>query len=66
MAKWGFVYLRNWITVDEDLPNFFDSLRFSSAQELIKDTFNMINKYGFAYTDPKAILALKKVTIPSK
>ena len=52
--------------VDEDLPNFFTSLKLSSTQELVKENENMKRNFGFETTDPDTIEALLKISMPKK
>ena len=42
LAKWGFQMADVEIVVDEDLPNFFKSVKLSQADELIAENTNMI------------------------
>jgi hypothetical protein len=39
--KWGFAMASKEIKVDEDLPNFFKSVKLSQADELVKENENM-------------------------
>ena len=41
LRKWGFGMQRKDIEVDEDLPNFFDSIKLSQADEVIAEEENM-------------------------
>jgi len=43
------------IEVDEDLPNFFDTIKLSMAEVIISENNNMINNYGFEPNDPDTI-----------
>jgi hypothetical protein len=43
---------------------FFDSLKISTAQEMIIENRNMRKNYGFEMNDPDTISALKMATIP--
>lgn len=52
--------------VDEDLPNFFDSLNLSSAKELDLENENMKWNFGFETTDPDTIANLKNISMPIK
>jgi len=46
------------IEVDEDLPNFFQSLKLSHADELILENENMMKNFGFEHNDPDTIEVL--------
>lgn len=54
------------IEVDEDLPNFFEAVRLTAADELIKENENMRDKFGFEPNDPDTIDKLQKTKIPKK
>jgi hypothetical protein len=41
LAKWGFAMADQELAVDEDLPNFFKSVKLSHADELIAENENM-------------------------
>lgn len=55
---------RKEIEVDEDLPNFFEAIRLSQADEIIAEEENMQNNFGFLLTDPDTIGELEKVLYP--
>jgi len=46
------------IKVDEDLPNFYKAVKFTSANKIIISNENMMNNYGFERTDPDCIRTL--------
>lgn len=54
------------IEVDEDLPNFFEAVKLSQADELIEENKNMKENYLFEHNDPDTIELLEKATIPKK
>jgi hypothetical protein len=54
------------IEVDEDLPNFFNTIKLSMADEIISENTNMIEKYGFEPNDPDTIERLEKVSMPKR
>ena len=56
----------NKITVDEDLPNFFRSIKMSSAQELIAENENLMERFGIEVTDPDTVKGLSKIMMPFK
>jgi len=54
------------IEVDEDLPNFFDTIKLSMADEVIVENDNMIEKYGFEPNDTDTIERLKNASMPKR
>ena len=54
------------IEVDEDLPNFFDTIKLSMADEIIAENTNMIENYGFEPNDPDTIDRLEKSSMPKR
>jgi len=59
---------KSMIKVDEDLPNFFKVIKFTSANQVIKANDNMMDNFGFERTDPDCIDVLNKCKseIPKK
>jgi len=62
----GFSMQGKEIEVDEDLPNFYDTIKLSMAEEIISENNNMINNYGFEPNDPDTIEALEKASMPKR
>lgn len=54
------------IKVDEDLPNFFKSVKLSQADELIMENKNMQENFGINLNDPDTIETLDATTMPKK
>ena len=54
------------IAVDEDLPNFFKSVKLSQADELIAENKNMMENFGFEPNDPDTITVLDSTVVPKK
>ena len=54
------------IKVDEDLPNFYDTIKLSMADEIISENNNMIKNYGFEPNDPDTIDRLEKASMPKR
>jgi hypothetical protein len=54
------------IEVDENNPMFFNSIKISTAQEMIIENRNMRKNYGFEMNDPDTIAALKNANIPKQ
>ena len=46
------------IEVDEDLPDFFDTIKLSEAEFICLENENMKNKFGFECFDPHTIANL--------
>ena len=64
--KWGFALQSKEIQVDEDLPNFFKSVKLSQADELVLENENMQNNFGICINDPDTISTLNETCIPKK
>lgn len=45
LASWGFALQRKEIKVDEDLPNFFSTIRLNQADEIVLEEQNMQEHY---------------------
>lgn len=66
LMKWGFTMASQDIKVDEDLPNFFKSVRLSQADELVCENQNMQDNFGLNLNDPDTIEVLDATTMPKK
>jgi len=55
LKKWGFSLQAKDIEVDEDLPDFFETVKLSMADELLAEELNMRNNFGFSYNDGDTI-----------
>lgn len=55
VAKWGFSISNNVIEVDENLPNFFESVKLSDADWLVKESNYLKENYGFSFVNQKAV-----------
>lgn len=55
---------RHEIEVDEDLPNFFNAVKLSQADELIEENKNMHYNFGFEPNDPDTIEKLDEIDVP--
>ena len=66
LMKWGFAMASKEIKVDEDLPNFFKSVKLSQADELIHENVNMQNNFLFNLNDPDTIARLDETKVPKK
>lgn len=54
------------IIVDEDLPNFFDAVKISQADEIIEEAKNIKENYDFEIEDSRSVNTLKDAKIPKK
>lgn len=59
LQQWGFTMQRYSIAVDENLPNFFQALKFTQANELVQEYKNIKDNYGFEIEDPSVIAQLR-------
>lgn len=66
LMRWGFTMQSCEIKVDEDLPNFFKSVKLTQADELIAENKNMQEHYGLNLNDPDTIETLDMTTMPKK
>lgn len=66
LMKWGFAMASKEIKVDEDLPNFFKSVKLSQADEVVFENENMANNFGFTLNDPDTIKKLDDTKVPKK
>jgi hypothetical protein len=64
--KWGFALSDQEIEVDEDLPNFFKSVKLSQADEIIAEEANMKANFGFSFNDGDTIETLDATCVPKK
>lgn len=54
------------IEVDEDLPNFFDAIMLSQADEIVKEAENIKKEYNIEFVDPRVVEILDNTTMPEK
>ena len=66
LQLWGFSLQQKEISVDEDLPNFFTSIKLNQADEIIKESDNMRDNYGFEIEDPQTLEILDHTKMPKK
>jgi hypothetical protein len=64
--KWGFDMTSTEIKVDEDLPNFFKSVKLSQADEVVLENENMKTNFLFNLNDPDTIDRLNGTKVPKK
>lgn len=63
---WGFAMSDKMIEVDEDLPNFFNALKLSHADEILIENKNLINNFEIQVVDPCTIKQLEEIKISKK
>jgi hypothetical protein len=66
LIKYGMMVSELEYSVDEDLPNFFESIKKSSALELVDENKNMMENFGFETTDPDTVEGLSSIIMPFK
>lgn len=66
LRQWGFALESGQIMVDEDLPDFFESIKIQKGEELIAEQKNMKENFGFIHNDPDTIEILEKCHYPDK
>lgn len=66
LQKWGFTMSPKDIMVDEDLPNFFKSVRLAQADEVVQEFANLKENYGIEFQDPKVVEILDCTSMPKK
>jgi hypothetical protein len=54
------------IVVDEDLPNFFKSVKLQQADHAVKEYQNLKDNYGVEIEDPSVINILDHTSMPKK
>ena len=66
LQQWGFTLQAKDVEVDEDLPNFFKTVKLSSADELVLEAQNLKDKYFIEIEDPRTIAVMDETTMPKK
>lgn len=66
LASWGFSMQAKAIEVDEDLPDFFETVKLSMADELLLEESNMKMHYNFSYNDADTIEELVNSKNPKR
>ena len=65
-SKLGFSLQKKEIKVDEDLPDFFDTILLSCADELVNEEQNCIENFGVQFNDPDTVKILDEAKQPRK
>lgn len=58
LTAWGFTISSNDIEVDENLPNFFESVKLSDADWLVKENNYAKEEYNIQFVNPVVIARL--------
>jgi len=66
LARLGFSLNQEDISVDEDLPNFFEALKLKHADLILSEYHNIKNRFGLEIEDAEVIAKLEKVQVPEK
>ena len=66
LMKWGYSLQDKKIEVDEGLPNFFNVIKLSQADQIVKEEENMKNNFEISMNDPDTVEKLDNTTIPKK
>lgn len=49
MEKWGYTISNNQISVDENLPNFFEAVKLADADWMVFENSNLRKNYGYNF-----------------
>jgi len=66
LQQWGFTMQDQDIEIDEDLPNFYKTIKLSSADEIILQSNNLKENFKVEVEDPSVIDHLNNTTMPKK
>jgi hypothetical protein len=66
LKNWGFTFGGSKINVDENLPQFFESIRLKDADWLLKENENLKEEYGFSIINKMVAKTLDNVGAPKK
>lgn len=66
MIRLNMVEEQRPMEVNENLPNFFESLKLSNCRELLSENENMQSNFGFENTDPDTTDRLLNISMPEK
>lgn len=64
--KFGFSLQEKKIEVDEGLPNFFNVIKLSQADQIVKEETNMKENFGVQINDPDTVERLDNTPQPKK
>lgn len=66
LSRLGFSLTNEEISVDEDLPSFFDAIKLRHAREILSEFYNIKNRYGLEIEDIDVINKLEKIKFPER
>ena len=66
LQRFGFTMQKERISVDEDLPNFFEAIKLRQADEIVCEYQNIKDRYGLEIEDVDVIKKLERTKIPEK
>lgn len=66
LARLGFTLSSEELSVDEDLPNFFEALKLKHADQVVSEYHNIKDRYGLEIEDADLIAKLEKISVPEK
>ena len=66
LKKWGFTFGGSKINVDENLPQYFTSIKLRDADWLLKENKNTLEEYGFEIINEEVSKTLDNVGQPKK
>ena len=66
IGQWGFALQSKEIKVDEDLPQFFTTIRLGQADEIVLEEENMKTHFGLQINDPDTVETLDSTKMPKK
>ncbi len=55
LSKWGFVISTNVISVDENLPKFFEAVKLQDADWFVKESKYLLDQYLFTFANKKVV-----------
>lgn len=66
LAKFGYSLTSKDVSVDEDLPNFFNSLNIPQGDQILCDAITIKDSYGIEIEDPGLLSKIAEVKLPEK
>ena len=66
LMKLGFTMQAKELEVDEDLPDFYTTVKLLHSSEILSEEANMFKNYGFSFNDGDTIAALQRSCVPKR
>ena len=60
MKKWGFVISQNKLEVDENLPDFFDSLKLKDKEWFLSENRRMKDVYAYMVANEETVTKMER------